>query len=134
MRLKTENVQCMSESVTVYGTTRETGLHALAAAVNALEAAGGRQIAVSVSAEYPAHTEKDTIYKTEKGIKKICREKGISYMGALFSENPLLTVPAVTVHGMAYSEQHRDTPDGKRQMQGKAVVLSKWIGMDGMLQ
>jgi hydrogenase expression/formation protein HypE len=134
MRLKTENVQCMSESVTVYGTTRETGLHALAAAVNALEAAGGRQIAVSVSAEYPAHAEKDTIYKTEKSIKKICGEKGISYMGALFSENPLLPVPAVTVHGMAYSEQHRDTPDGKRQMQGKAVVLSKWIGMDGMLQ
>ena len=52
MRLKPESVQCMSESVTVYGTTRETGLHALAAAVNALEATGGRQIAVSVSAEY----------------------------------------------------------------------------------
>lgn len=134
MKLTTEDVQCVSETVTAYGTTRGTGVHALAAAVNSLAASGGGQAAIKVSIEYPAHTEKDVIYDMEKNIKRICGERGVSYMAPMFSANPLLAVPAVTVHGMAFSEKCEDVPCGKGKMQGKAVVLSKWVGMDGMLR
>lgn len=134
IKLTTENVYCLSETATAYGTSEETGIHALAAVVNSLAAAGGIGPAVSVSIEYPTGMDKFIIYRMEKSIKRVCQEKGIRLSESAFSVNPLPGVPAVSVNGMAFSEKKDSVSGGKAGLPGKEIVLSKWIGMDGMLR
>lgn len=134
MKLITKNVQCMSETATAYGMSEETGIYALAAVVNSLAAVGGSAPEVSVSIDYPAHMDKSIVYRMEKGIKKVCRDKRIKLLKSRFTANPIYRVPAVTVNGMASSEGQEAVTYGEVGMQGKEIVLSKWVGMAGMLQ
>lgn len=123
----TGNGQIVSEMATVYGQSDYIGIHALAAAVNSLTAAGSSRMGVGIQIAYPSRSDKSGIYRMEKVIKKECKERGIELLTSRNYENPLLRIPSVTVEGIAMADE-------KTTCTGRDIVLSKWIGMDGMLQ
>lgn len=141
MRLRTGDIQCLSESFTVYGWSEMIGIHALAAVSNSLAAAGADRIVLGVTIEYPPHCDKTCIYRMEKNIRKTCARREIELLESGYLANPMLDIPAITVYGMAEVKRNGKEESGQKgstdineNMSGKAIVLSKWVGMDGMLQ
>lgn len=124
--------QVLSDTAVVYGQSEYIGIHALASVVNSLAAAGASGVGTGVRITYPPHSDKSRIYATEKVIKKECRKREIEFLESRIFENPLTGVLSVTVNGIAV------VPEENKKMAmdfaGKDIVLSKWIGMDGMLQ
>ncbi len=145
MRLAADGRQILAEKAVVYGWSEHIGLHALVSAANSLMAAGASDIGMGVRITYPPHSDKSKIYTMEKAIKKECRKRKIGFLESFIFENPLLAVPSVTVDGIAAvpEEDMRDGGgeeigkidiSGQKKFAGKDIVLSKWVGMDGMLQ
>lgn len=141
MRLMSDSGQAVSEMATVYGWSEYIGIHALASVVNSLTASGVRNVGAGINITYPAHSDKLRIYKMEKIIRKECSKRGIRLLESRLFENPLLAVPSVTVSGIAIaSENSEESGSGGRRIPekegslGADIVLSKWVGMDGMLQ
>lgn len=144
MRLMSDSGQAVSEMATVYGWSEYIGIHALASVVNSLTASGVRNVGAGINITYPAHSDKLRIYKMEKIIRKECSKRGIRLLESRIFENPLLVIPSVTVNGIAIvSESSDGYRSGGRRIQrisekegslGADIVLSKWVGMDGMLQ
>lgn len=143
MRLITDNAWYLSEAFTVYGRSEELGIHALAAVANSLASAGAVRIIADAMIEYPLRSDKSCIYKMKKNMRKLCDRRQIELLEVRYQANPLLCVPSVTVYGMAEKKKTDIQTEGgcqgegshrKTDMSGMAVVLSKWIGMDGMLQ
>lgn len=145
MRLVTDDRQVLTEKAVVYGWSEYIGLHALASAANSLMAAGASDIGIGVRITYPPHSDKSRIYAMEKAIKNECRRRKIELLESFIFENPLLAVASVTIDGIAVisgenmgddgrEESRKGKMSGKRDFAGKDIVLSKWVGMDGMLQ
>lgn len=132
MRFITDDRQVLSETAVVYGQSEYIGLHALASAVNSLTAEGASGIGAGVRITYPPHSDKSRIYAMEKAIKKECREREIKLLESRIFENPLISVPSVTINGIAVLPV--DSMKTSKDFADKDIVLSKWIGMDGMLQ
>lgn len=145
MRLATDDRQVLIEKAVVYGWSEHIGLHALVSAANSLMAAGASDIGIGVRITYPPHSDKSKIYTMEKAIKKECRRRKIEFLESFIFENPLLAVPSVTIDGVAAvpdedmrdgggEESGKSGMSGRKSFAGKDIVLSKWVGMDGMLQ
>lgn len=135
MKVKTEQGMCLCETSTVYGQSEYIGIHALAAVANSLAAAGASYPGIGLCIEYPLHTEKSGIYQMEKNIKKACKERQFRLLETGLSPNPMLTVPAVTVTGLAeiLRETEKET-DERREYAGLDIVLCGCVGTDGMVQ
>lgn len=132
------------------GWTKDIGTYALAAAVNALAADGMGCDAVEARILFPAHADNLKAYAMEKFLRKACLERGIEQVAAQIQSSPLAALPVVTVLAGGTA------PDGGRQHScmegargkmvckesaelqnvhaGDAVVLVKWIGIEGMLR
>ncbi len=147
MRLETEGRQILHETAVVYGWSEDIGIHALASAVNSLVAAGAKSAGAGIRIAYPPRADKSGIYRMEKRIRKVCKERGIKVLESRIFEHPLLSVPSVTVNGIAeaysggkgHAEKTGTGRSGSERLKGRIpagteIVLSKWIGMDGMLQ
>lgn len=132
MRLVMDDRQVLSETAVVYGRTEYIGIHALASTVNSLAAAGASGIGIGVRITYPPHSDKSRIYAIEKAIKKECCERKIKLLESRIFENPLLGVPSVTIDGIAALPE--ESMKSAKDFAGMDIVLSKWVGMDGMLQ
>lgn len=140
MKLETRTGNCFSETKTVYGWSEQTGIHAMAAVVNSLLADGSTDLGVGVRFQYPSGADKTVIYKMEKNIEKTCKDRQIQFLESGIFENPMLTVPAVTVNGLGREVLENESDKGtvfhdeEKKLSGKSIVQTKWIGMDGMLQ
>ncbi|EOS68682.1 hypothetical protein C818_03490 [Lachnospiraceae bacterium MD308] len=144
MKLMSDNSQVISETATVYGWSEYIGIHALASVINSLTGSSGLGIGVGINISYPPHSDKSRIYKMEKIVRKEGGRRGIGILETRIFENPLIAVPSVTVSGIAVVSEKREEclEDGlgiqgisdKKSLAGADIVLSKWIGMDGMLQ
>lgn len=133
MKFQTQDGWILSETKTVYGQSKYIGLHALAFAANALKAMGADDIAVSVRTELPAYAYKSKIHAVEKMVKEACEKYEIQLLETESRKIHTLNVPAVTVTAVAKvrSEVGAMIESGKG---GQDIVLTKWVGMDGMLQ
>lgn len=155
MRVEINDMQILHETAAVYGWSEDIGIHALASAVNSLMAAGavnvdfpeeagadsakeanGTAIGAGIHIAYPPHADKPGIYRMEKRIRKVCGERKIEVLESRIYEQPLLCIPSVTINGIAAVP---GKGAGTRAVEGKLpagadIVLSKWVGMDGMLQ
>lgn len=87
-------------------------------------------------------------HRIEKALRNVCIKQGIELAGIRITRNPLLLVPAVTITGMGLAaagdeDSRRSGQAGEEAyMQGQQetdkegyeIVLTKWIGMEGMLR
>lgn len=120
-----------------YGQSKAIGDYALAGAVNDLAAAGVTEVIeapiVDIRVVIPEYAFKSRINTMNKILTRTCREKGIVVNQIKIEKAPAVCIPTVIVHAAGIG-QRQTTEKQERGSGGKDIVLTKWIGMDGMLR
>lgn len=120
------------QTAIVCGQSKEIGVYALAAVVNALAAQGVYEPNIQVRIMIPAYAFKSRMHTMEKSVKKCCEGRGILLQDVKSERSNVITQSMVVVTGSG-------TPvlPGERTgniFEGMDIVLTKWIGMEGMLR
>ena len=116
------------QTAVAYGQSKEVGIYALASVVNALAADGVTDPVVQVRIMIPAYAYKSRIHTMEKIMKKICEGYGISLQDVKSERSNVIMQSMVTVTGCGFGGQKVENT------LGQDIVLTKWIGMEGMLR
>ncbi len=132
MRLERGGREILSETAVVYGWSEHMGIHGLAAAVNSLRAAGAEDIGAGIQITYPPRIDRTAVYRTEKNVRAECKKRGIKLLESRLFEQPLIKVPSAAVSCIA-EVKGRKAGGVQKSFAGMDIVLSKWVGMDGML-
>ena len=114
-----------------YGQSKEVGIYALASVVNALAAEGITDPVVQTRIMIPAYAYKSRIHTMEKIMKKTCEGRGIELQDITSERSNIITHSMVVVTGCG-TESAAEAA-GSNQA-GQDIVLTKWIGMEGMLR
>ena len=115
-----------------YGQSKEVGLYALASVVNALVAEGVKEPAVQVRIMIPEYAYKSRMHTMEKYMKKVCTEQGITLQDVTCERSNIISQSMVIVTGTGARELTSCV--GYKTYAGCDIVLTKWIGMEGMLR
>lgn len=133
MRMNGDLENLLSETAVVCGQSKEIGIYGIASVVNSLAASGGKCQGVEVQIAIPEYAYKSRIRTMEKIMKNACKEQGIELAGVKGMQSPVVSIPVVTVTGIARAP--KDEPwcleTGRA---GQDVVLAGWAGMDGMVR
>lgn len=133
MRVSIGNECILNEMTTTYGHSRYTGLYALAAVTNDLAAAGGEEISVSARIEMPDYTFKSRLHAIQNELEEACETHNIRLEEISTARHAAINLPEVTVTGISRAPREeawcKDT--GRA---GWDVILTGWIGMEGMLR
>ncbi len=152
MLYNTQTESIITQTASACGFSSNTGVYALAAAVNPLAAAGVHswKTSIDVSIRYPHLADKSPVYQMKKRLQKECRKRGILSGEIVLSENRVLKVAEVTVTAVgakekpdpekcdcAESDGYACRGDGEELGHGRHaldVVMAGWAGMEGMLR
>ncbi len=133
MRVNVGQECILNEIKTTYGHSRYTGLYALAAVANDLAAAGGEEITVSARIEMPDYTFKSRLHAIRNELEEVCELQNIRLEEVAAFRHAAVNLPEVTISGISRAPKEeawcRDV--GRA---GQDVVLTGWIGMEGMLR
>lgn len=121
------------QTAVAYGQSKETGFYALANVVNALMAEGVNHPVVQVRIMIPVYAYKSRMHTMEKFMKHCCAEQGIELQNITSERSNVITQSMVIVTGSGFSECHCEEKQGDGKA-GKDIILTKWIGMEGMLR
>lgn len=143
------------QTAVAYGQSKEVGIYALASVVNALAADGVTEPVVQVRIIIPEYAYKSRMHTMEKCMKKICEEQGIRLQDVKSERSNVITQSMVVVTGAgecnlslcignkaecgakvenAQAENAQAENAGKNVRDGRDIVMTKWIGMEGMLR
>lgn len=111
-----------------YGQSKEAGIYALASVVNALTADGVTEPFVQVRIMIPAYAYKSRMHTMEKVMKHICEEQKITLLSVKSERSNVISQSMVVVTGSG------SVSDAICEKKGTDIVLTKWIGMEGMLR
>ena len=123
------------QTATAYGQSKEVGLYALANVVNELRAKGADNLSVQVRIMIPAYAYKSRMHTMEKFMKHCCEEHGIDLQDITSERSNVITQSMVIVTGAGCTKEMAALGNQKKcDFAGKDIVLTKWIGMEGMLR
>lgn len=134
MRLETEKEVMISKQVEACGYSKQIGVYAIAAVVNALQAEGAEEFGLGVRVAIPAFGYTSRIHGIEKHIRAICRQRGYELLELEGKKHPALRLPQVTVTGIARAEQTDKAGKENLLRSGNSIVFTKWLGMEGMVR
>ena len=117
------------QTATAYGQSKEVGIYALASVVNALAAEGVTSPVVQIRIMIPPYAYKSRIHTMEKLMKKACEGRGILLQDIRSERNNVITQSMVVVTGCGEA-----SCENVKAASAKDIVLTKWIGMEGMLR
>lgn len=128
-----EKEQMIYKTRTAFGQSGNIGFYAIAAVVNEMAAQGISAFQVSVKLLLPFYAQKSHMYEIKKRITRICSEQGIilDEMQADTQAGVSQYMAVVTGAGVALQGQKREREPIRA---GQDIVLTKWIGMEGMLR
>ena len=113
-----------------YGQSKEVGIYAVAAVVNALAAEGVRDYNLQIRILIPMYAFKSRMHTMEKFLKKVCEEQGIVLREIKSERSNVITQSMVIVTGCGLGVEETEceiTP-------GQDIVFTGWIGLEGMLR
>ena len=123
------------ETAVAYGQSKEVGIYALASVANALAAGGVTEYEVQVRIMIPAYAYKSRIHTMEKIIKKACEGRGIVLQDICSERSNVITQSMVVVTGCGViDKESAGHMNLQKEAQGEDIVLTKWVGMEGMLR
>lgn len=130
------------ETAVAYGQSKEVGIYALASVANALAAGGVTEYEVQIRIMIPAYAYKSRIHTMEKIMKKACEGRGIVLQDIQSERSNVITQSMVVVTGCGNEEgkyigcadAEKSNSLNKENMVATDIVLTKWIGMEGMLR
>ena len=130
MKKEIEGRKIVTDTAVAYGQSKNTGLYALAAAVNTLWAEGVTDISVKASVCVPPYVYKSRRNGMMKLLQETCQEYGIHLEEEEGLTAAVVTVPEVIVTGIGITEEGSKT----EILPGWGIVQTGWLGMSGMLQ
>ena len=116
------------QTAVAYGQSKEVGIYALASVVNALAAENVSEPMVQVRIMIPAYAYKSRMHTMEKVMKKCCEGRGIVLQDIRSERCNVITQSMVVVTGSGVCDEY------VVDRQDQDIVLTKWIGMEGMLR
>ena len=119
------------QTAVAYGQSKEIGVYALASVVNALAAEGVSEPTIQVRIMIPPYAYKSRMHTMEKIMKKCCEGRGIALQDIKSERNTMISQSMVIVTGSGHK---RICESLENSFAGKDIVLTKWIGMEGMLR
>lgn len=133
MKVTTETGQMITETATAYGQSKDIGVYALASAANSLAAEGASCLNAQIRIMIPPFAYKSRIHTMEKIMKNVCQDKQIELADIKSERNSVITqsMVIVTAAGCAPKEE---APNRETMRAGQDIVLTKWVGMEGMLR
>ena len=132
MEVRTETGRFMTGNGMAWGWSKDIGTYALAAAVNALAVEEAVCMGVEAQILFPPHADNSkAYYAIEKSFRKTCIERGIAQITTQIRCNPLTAAPVIAVLAGGIQKERRELQSVHT---GDAIVLIKWIGMEGMLR
>ncbi len=136
MKFVTKKEQILTKTAFSYGQSKEIGIYALASAVNALAAEGVVDFQAEIRIMIPMYAFKSRMHTMEKIMKNICKERNIKLAEIKSERNAVITetVVLVTVMGAAPIAEKTLEEIKENPYVGKDIVMTKWIGMEGMLR
>lgn len=119
------------QTAVAYGQSKEIGIYALASVVNALAVEGITDFNVQIRIMIPSYAYKSRIHTMEKIIKKACEGRGIEIQDIHSERSNVITQSIVVITGCGnVSPAVTENIGGS----GRDIILTKWIGMEGMLR
>ena len=97
----------------------------------AMAAAEAEGLKVKARIQAPAGTEKSYVSWLNQDLREKSKKEGIRKAEIETAVNGALLVPEVTVTISGVTEKKRK---GSKEAEEKAVVMTKWAGMEGMLR
>jgi len=119
------------QTAVTYGQSKEVGVYALASVVNALASNGVDEPTVQVRIMIPSYAYKSRMHTMEKVMKKCCEGRGITLQDIKSERNTMVSQSVVIVTGSGNKCIRENV---ENSFEGKDIVLTKWIGMEGMLR
>ena len=125
----------IAKTNTVYGNDKDIGIYALACAVNDLAAQGAVSFRVSAQISLPLHTPKTRVNAMrnhmKRAIQSLCLP--IQEFHVDGGESPAVRIPVVTVAATGTVPKNV-IPVQADIRAGQDIVLTKWVGLEGMLR
>ena len=134
MKKEIQGRKIVTDTAVAYGQSKNTGLYALAAAVNTLWAEGVTDISVKASVCVPPYVYKSRRNGMMKLLQERCQEYGICLEEEEGLTAAVVTVPEVIVTGTGITEEGSKEGSRPEILPGWGIVQTGWLGMSGMLQ
>lgn len=134
MKKEIQGRKIVTDTAVAYGQSKNTGLYALAAAVNTLWAEGATDISVKASVCVPPYVYKSRRNGMMKLLQEACREYGICLEEEEGLTAAVVTLPEVIVTGTGITEGGSEAESRPESLPGWGIVQTGWLGMSGMLQ
>ena len=115
MRLETEKEVMISKQVEACGYSKQIGVYAIAAVVNALQAAEAEEFGLGVRVAIPAFGYTSRIHGIEKHIRAVCRQRGYELLELEGKKHPALRLPQVLSLIHIYTGACRASGNSKSQ-------------------
>ncbi|MGN1267037.1 MAG: AIR synthase-related protein [Dorea sp.] len=126
-------MKIITKTKVTYGQSKEIGIYALASALNEVMAEGAAGFQAQIKIMIPMFAFKSRIHTMEKIMKNICKEKNIELVEMKSERSSVITqtMVIVTVTGHVSSSEEKEPANAYA---GQDIILTKWIGMEGMLR
>lgn len=118
------------------GMQKDTGVYAMASAVNHVAAAGAGTFSVEANITIPASMNKSRIQAMKKHIQQTAKHLPVQGLSISGSISPAVSLPTVTLTAAGIADRTREEyfPPEDEGRAGNDIVLTGWTGLEGMLR
>ena len=131
MRIQRETGEIFTKTEMVYGQSKYIGIHPFASVMNSIAATGGTCLGIEAQIILPDYAYKSKFHAIEKNLKEICEQHNVELLEVKSFKNSIVKLPMVMITGVGEKVEKEEE---KNFHTGQEIVLTKWVGMDGMLQ
>lgn len=133
MKIETEREHILCKTAVSYGQSKDIGIYALASVVNELAAEGAAAACVDADILLPLHISNSYMHGLRKCIESTCRERNIQLQEVRGERHAALSYCMVHMTGIAQAPKDQEWYREPARA-GQDIVLTKWVGLEGMLR
>ena len=106
--------------------------YALYAALNNLAASGMQAVAITVAVTLPGDAQEAKLQEIMKQLRKICKEYSVQIVGGHTEVTTSVNIPVITITAFGKPlDYETGYVDRENVKPGQAIVMTKWIGLEG---
>lgn len=128
-----EDEQVVFTNTSLFGDEKDLAVFAMAHVLNDLWTRGAEPIGVNISILLPPHAYESRLKSMISYAEEVAEGQRIQILNAKAEVSPVLSKSLVTVFGIG-KEKKEGLLQSSMGMAGQDVVLTNWIGLEGMLR
>lgn len=135
MKIKTETGHILCKTAMSYGQSKDISIYAIASVANELMAAGAVISGVDIKILAPAGVKKSRMHAMQRIAQQCCQDQGLPLHEIQGKQHIAVSQYVVEVTGTGIVKNPADMTWYRETMRaGQDIVLTKWVGMEGMLR